>query len=128
MVQDAEINAEKDKLFKEKVEGRNKLESYLYNVKSSTSEDSFQAKLTAEEKTLLTEAVKDGLDWLEEASMDQSSAEDFEEKLKEVEVIINPIMTKAYQQSSSPDSQSEGESDDHDGSGDDSSPTVEEVD
>lgn len=126
MVRDAEDNAENDKLFKEKIEGRNKLESYLYNVKSSSSEESFQAKLTAEEKTLLSEAVKDGLDWLEEVKVDQSSSEDFNEKLKEVEAIVNPIMTRAYQQSSS-DSQPEGEGGNHDGSGDDSSPTVEEV-
>lgn len=127
MVHDAEINAENDKLFKEKVEGKNKLESYLYNVKSSTSEDSFQAKLTAEEKTMLTEAVKDGLDWLEEVNMEQYSSEDFDVKLKEVEAIVNPIMTKAYQQSPSPDAQSDGEGGNYEGSGDDSSPTVEEV-
>ncbi len=126
MVRDAEDNAENDKLFKEKIEGRNKLESYLYNVKSSSSEESFQAKLSAEEKTMLSEAVKDGLDWLEEVKVDQSSSEDFNEKLKEVEAIVNPIITRAYQQSSS-DSQPEGEGGDHDGSGDDSSPTVEEV-
>jgi molecular chaperone DnaK (HSP70) len=122
MVQDAEENAEKDKLFKMKVEGRNKFESYLYNVKSTTSEDVFQSKLSVDEKTVLSEAVKDGLEWLEQSEMDESSAEDFEEKLKEVEAVVNPIMTKVYQQTSAGSPSDEGEG------VDDNVPTVEEVD
>lgn len=122
MVQDAEENAEKDKLFKMKVEGRNKFESYLYNVKSTTSEDVFQSKLSVDEKTVLSEAVKDGLEWLEQSEMDESSAEDFEEKLKEVEAVVNPIMTKVYQHTSAGSPSDEGEG------VDDNVPTVEEVD
>jgi molecular chaperone DnaK (HSP70) len=134
MVQDAEENAEQDKLLKAKVEGRNKLESYLYNVKSTTTEEAFLAKLSAEEKTMLSEAVSDGLEWLEGTELDQCTVEDLEEKQKEVEVIVNPIMTRVYQESGgTPPAGASGGGDgasgdaDEDGSGGDG-PTVEEVD
>lgn len=147
MVQDAEENAENDKILKAKVEGRNKLESYLYNVKSTTSEQTFQAKLTSEEKTLLSEAVSDGLEWLEltgegdgdsaDSDSEQRSAEEFEEKLQEVEAIVGPIMSRVYQASSGASAGQEGGDGDSDGnmdedggdsdSGGDSGPTVEEA-
>lgn len=123
MVADAEENAEKDKLIKAKIENRNKLESYLYNLKSITSAENFQSKLSDEEKTLLLEAIKDGLEWLESPDVDQFSAEDIEEKQKEVEGIVSPIMTRVYQKSStdsSPNTPNEGD--------DTNIPTVEEVD
>lgn len=124
MVQDAEENAEKDKSLKAKVEGRNKLESYLYNVKSSMSEEAFQANLSSESKTMLSEVVNDGLKWLDATDMDQSSAEDFAEKLKEVEAVVTPIMTQVYQQQQSTTAGTTANG----SNGEEDSPTVEEVD
>lgn len=125
MVQDAEENAEKDKLLKAKIESRNKLESYLYNVKATSSEESVQNKLSPEERTILTEAISDGLEWLEATDLEQRSSEDLEEKQREVEAIVNPMMTRMYQASSAP-AQGSGDdlSEDHNDSG---GPTVEEV-
>ena len=129
MVHDAEENAEKDKLLREKVEARNKLESYMYNIKSITAEKDFDSKLSADDKTVLSEAISDGLEWLEASQMDQLSAIEFEEKQKEVENVVSPIMTKVYQASGSPSGQANsGNSDGSDNdSGDNSIPTVEEV-
>mgnify|MGYP003385142216 CR=1 FL=1 len=132
MVQDAEENAENDKIFKAKVEGRNKLESYLYNVKSTTSEQAFQAKLSAEEKTLLSEAVSDGLEWLELAGgegedMEQHTVEELEEKLQEVEAIVSPIMSRVYQASGAPAGAASGDATADEDGDSDSEPTVEEA-
>ncbi|GKY95321.1 hypothetical protein MPSEU_000493900 [Mayamaea pseudoterrestris] len=97
MVKEAEDFAEQDKLEKEKIQTRNELESYLYNLKNSVS-DTLSAKLDDEDKTALSKAVDDALIWLE----DHPAADKIEneEKQKEVEKIANPILKRAYESAS----------------------------
>ena len=92
MVQEAEQYAEEDRLVKERIDAKNGLESYLYNLKN-TLEDGAD-KLSAEDRKDLADIVDETLDW-----MDDNSAvdkEDYLEKQKEVEQIVNPIMRNFY--------------------------------
>merc|ERR1719310_1376114 len=98
MVQEAEEFAEEDKKVKDRIDGRNGLEGYLYNLKNTLddTEKGIADKVDEEDKEKIEEAVKDGLEWLEDNQ--EAEKEEFEAKQKEVEGIVNPIMQKVYQQ------------------------------
>merc|ERR1712097_208373 len=63
MVREAEEFAEEDKKVKERIDGRNGLESYLYNLKNTLDED--DGKVSADDKKEVLDAVDEILDWLE---------------------------------------------------------------
>jgi endoplasmic reticulum chaperone BiP len=99
MVQDAERFAEEDKQVRKRVDAKNGLESYLYNLKNMLDdpEKGISEKITESEKTELEQEIQEALDWLDEAT--DADADDFTEKQKEVEAIANPIMKNLYQSS-----------------------------
>nr|CCA24936.1 luminalbinding protein 3 precursor putative [Albugo laibachii Nc14] len=94
MVQEAEEFADEDKRIKERIDGRNALEGYLYNLKSQVDEK-LAEKIEEDDKETVTNAVQDALDWLEDNQ--EADKADFEAKQKEVEKVVNPIMAKLYQ-------------------------------
>eukprot|EP00591_Stephanopyxis_turris_P005936 CAMPEP_0195516708 /NCGR_PEP_ID=MMETSP0794_2-20130614/8293_1 /TAXON_ID=515487 /ORGANISM="Stephanopyxis turris, Strain CCMP 815" /LENGTH=674 /DNA_ID=CAMNT_0040645367 /DNA_START=50 /DNA_END=2074 /DNA_ORIENTATION=+ len=98
MVREAEEFADEDEKVKARVDKRNALEGYAYQLRNTlTDEEKGVAdKISEEDKETLEEAVKETLDWLDENS--EADAEDFEEKQKELEGIANPIMQKIYSQ------------------------------
>merc|ERR1712216_469959 len=84
MVQEAKEYEEEDKKVKEKIDAKNSLESYIYNKNTINDED----------KETLEEVVKTTTEWIDEnASADK---DEFDEKQKEVEKTVNPIMSKLY--------------------------------
>merc|ERR1712216_628602 len=95
MVQEAKENEEEDKKVKEKIDAKNSLESYIYNIKNTINdEDKIKDKLSDEDKETLEEVVKTTTEWIDEnASADK---DEFDEKQKEVEKTVNPIMSKLY--------------------------------
>merc|ERR1712124_25685 len=103
MVREAEEFADEDAKVKEKVDKRNALEGYAYNLRNTLNE---------EDKETLEEAVKETLDWLDEN--DDAEVEEFEEKQKELEGIANPIISKVYQQGGGGGPGGEGDFDDED--------------
>merc|ERR1711881_440214 len=82
----------------EKVDKRNALEGYAYNLRNTLNDEEkgIADKISEEDKEKLEEAVKETLDWLDKN--DDAEVEEFEEKQKELEGIANPIMSKIYQQ------------------------------
>merc|ERR1719199_1200660 len=97
LVEEAEKYAEEDKKVKERIDGRNALEGYLYNLKNTLedTEKGIADKVDEEDKEKIEEAVKEGLEWLEDNQ--EAEKEEFEAKQKEVEAAVNPIMQKVYQ-------------------------------
>lgn len=111
MVEEAEEFAEEDKKIKERIDARNSLETYAYNMKNTVSDsDKLGDKLEESDKSTIQDAVKEVLEWLDENQ--EADTEEYEEKLKEIEGICNPIVSQAYQQNEE-DSES-GDVDDHD--------------
>lgn len=101
MVREAEEFAEEDKKVKEKIDARNGLETYVYNMKNQISDkDKLADKLESDEKEKIEAAVKEALEWLDENQ--SAEKEDYDEKLKEVEGVCNPIITAVYQRSGGP--------------------------
>jgi len=97
MVQEAEEFAEEDKKVKERIDGRNALEGYCYNLKNQLEDEEkgIADKLSDEDKETIEETVKEALEWLDDNQ--EAEKEDFEAKQKEVEKIVNPIIQSVYQ-------------------------------
>ena len=99
MMKDAERWAEEDTKLRERIESRNNLESYLYSVRNSTNTEEFKSKLGEDNYKELTNLITDSIQWIE--SNQEATKEEYDAKQKEVETKVQPIMMKAYQQTSS---------------------------
>merc|ERR1719146_420568 len=97
MVQEAEEFAEEDKKVKDRIDGRNALEGYCYNLKNTLEDEEkgIADKLSEEDKETLEEAIKEALEWLDDNQ--EAEKAEFEEKQKELEITANPIIQKVYQ-------------------------------
>ncbi|GIL83468.1 hypothetical protein Vretimale_11174 [Volvox reticuliferus] len=94
MVKEAEEFAEQDKAVRARVDARNQLETYCYNMRS-TVEDKLKGKIDEDDKEKVLAAVKEALEWLDENS--DAETEDYKEKLRDVEDVCNPIISRIYQ-------------------------------
>ena len=96
MIKDAEKFADEDKKVKEKVESKNELESYVYSLKNQVNDkEKAGGKLSEDEKKTILDAVEEKIKWLETNS--NADVDEFKAQKKELEEIVNPIMTKLYQ-------------------------------
>lgn len=95
MVEEAEKFKEDDKKSVERVQAKNELESYLYNVRNSVEEEQVKEKLSEDDVKTLNDIVKDGLDWLDEHR--DGKKDDFDKKREEYQSKMMPIMAKVYQ-------------------------------
>ncbi|GMI41968.1 hypothetical protein TrCOL_g13763 [Triparma columacea] len=121
MVAEAEEMAEEDKIEKEKVEARNALESYLYNLRNSL--DSLGDNIDADDKEKLGGIVEEALKWLED-NLESGDKESYDAKQKEVEEVANPILQKSYEKAGGAGQGAES----GEGVDEDIGPEVEEVD
>ena len=94
MVADAEKFKEEDKLAREKVDARNSLESYAYQVKNTLSDDKLKDKFSEEDKKLINEKTDEVITWLDNNY--DVSKEEYDSKYKSLESVFNPIMSKTY--------------------------------
>ncbi|CAL4976021.1 unnamed protein product [Urochloa decumbens] len=113
MVREAEEFAEDDKKVRERVDARNKLETYVYQVKSAVDDTKMADKMDADGKDRVEEAIREANDWLD-GNADTLDKEDYEEKLKELEDVCGPVISAVYQRSGPEDSSSNKDEDDHD--------------
>ena len=98
MVKEAEEFAEEDKKVKEKIDARNKLETYIYNMRSTIGDkDKLADKIDLDNKEKIESALKEALEWLDDNQ--NAEKEDFDEKLKEVEEVCNPVIKQVYEKS-----------------------------
>lgn len=101
MIQEAEQYAEEDRLLKERVDSRNGLESYLYNLKNSLEDESLSTdSVSPEDKKEVLDLVDETLDWME--GNPEASADDFDQHKKEVEQVANPLMRQIYEAGGGP--------------------------
>ncbi|ESQ35968.1 hypothetical protein EUTSA_v10009566mg [Eutrema salsugineum] len=111
MIREAEEFAEEDRIVKEKIDARNKLETYVYNMKSTLNDkEKLAEKISEEDKEKMEEVLKEALEWLEENV--NADKDDYEQKLKETESVCNPVIKSVYEKTSG-ESEEDGE-DGHD--------------
>jgi heat shock protein 5 len=101
MVKEAEEQAEADKAARQRVEARNQLENYVYQIRNLINDDEKVGdKLAAEDKATIEDAVKEKISWLEENTA--AEKDEYDEQYKELEKIVQPIFTKLYGAGGSP--------------------------
>jgi len=93
MVKEAEKFADEDKRVRECVEARNALENYAYQVKNSLTE--LKDKVSEDDRTTVETAVSQAMEWLE--SHPQENKDAYDDRRKELEAVVNPVMSKLYQ-------------------------------
>ena len=110
MVQEAEEFAEEDKKTKERIDGKNSLEGYCYNLKNMLEDEDkgIANKISEEEKETIEEAIKEAMEWLDENQ--EAEKKDYENRQKELESIVNPII-KELSDGSEPEAEEEDEED-----------------
>merc|ERR1712110_1409618 len=96
MVREAEQYAEEDRNVKERIDARNGLESYVYNLKNQLEDDEngLADKISQEDKKELQDMIDETLDWMDKNP--EAEKEEYDEKQKDVENVANPIMRNMY--------------------------------
>ncbi|KAJ8560795.1 hypothetical protein K7X08_022655 [Anisodus acutangulus] len=95
MVRDAERYKEEDEVVKKKVEAKNGLENYAYNMRNTIKDEKIASKLSAEDKERIEKGVQETIEWLDKNQL--AEVDELEDKLKELEGICNPIIARMYQ-------------------------------
>jgi len=104
MVREAEDAAEEDKAAKQKVEARNQLENYAYQIRNSLNdEQGAGGKVSEDDKETLEKAIKDALEFLEQNPT--ADKDEYDEQYKTLEKIVQPIFSKLYGQGGGPGGQ-----------------------
>jgi len=94
MVAEAEKYKAEDEAAAERIQSKNGLESYAYNLRNTLSDDKVGGKLDAGDKAKLESAIDEAIKWLDHNQ--EATKEEFEHHQKELEKIANPIMMKLY--------------------------------
>jgi len=126
MVAEAERFKDEDAQQQERISAKNKLEQYIYSLRTTISEGNAKDKLSGDDRSTIDELIKSTQSWLD--GNDSASKSDFESKMQEVEGKAQPIMMKIYQSGEGPSASDFGSSGPSAGSSSGSGPTVEEVD
>merc|ERR1711977_302954 len=111
MVDEAKEFEAQDNKERERVDAKNSLESFTYQIKNSLSEH--EDKLSAEDKASVQGKVEEVMKWLDTA--EHAEKDEFESMRNELSAVTNPIFAKMHQ-SAGPNTEGP------------SAPTVEEVD
>uniref|UniRef100_A0A8C2KD25 Endoplasmic reticulum chaperone BIP n=1 Tax=Cyprinus carpio TaxID=7962 RepID=A0A8C2KD25_CYPCA len=110
MVNEAERYADEDKKLKERIDARNELESYAYSLKNQIGDKKkLGGKLSSDDKEAIEKAIEEKIEWLE--SHQDSDLEDFQAKKKELEEIMQPIISKLYGSAGGPPPEEEDKKD-----------------
>jgi len=96
MVHEAEKFKSQDDELKGKVESKNALENYCFQMKNQLGDEKLSVKFTPEDKATIEAASADGLQFVNSAT--EASKEDYDAKMKELEGKFNPIMMRIYQE------------------------------
>ncbi|KLJ08900.1 glucose-regulated protein [Blastomyces silverae] len=96
MVAEAAEFADEDKAMKAKIEARNTLENYAFNLKNQVLDaEGLGGKIDDDDKETLMEAIKEATDWLDENAA-TATTEDFEEQKEKLSNVAYPITSKLY--------------------------------
>merc|ERR1712093_157599 len=129
MVQEAEKYKAEDEQNKQKIEAKNGLENYCFQMRNTLSDDKLKDKFEGGDKEKIEAAVQEALDWLDKNQL--AEKDEFEARQKELEGVVNPIMMKVYQAAGGggmPEGGMPGGFDGNAAAGGAGGPTVEEVD
>merc|ERR1719436_117343 len=94
MVEDSEKFKAEDQKQKERIDAKNGLEAYCFNIKSTVTDSNMKEKLPESDRTMIEDKCNETIAWLEKNQMGE--VDEFKDKQKELENIFNPIIQKLY--------------------------------
>lgn len=92
MVQDAEKYKVEDEEHTKKIKAMGALENYTYNMRNSIRNEMYSSKLPAADKKRMEDAIRQSFQWLDGNRF--AEVDEFEDKIKVLEGICNPIFAK----------------------------------
>lgn len=95
MVSEAEKYKADDDKQRDRVQAKNGLESYAYQMKQTMEDEKLKDKISEDEKKTVLDKCNEVISWLD--SNQTAEKDEYEDKQKELEKIYNPIITKVYQ-------------------------------
>jgi heat shock protein 1/8 len=90
LVQEAERYKAEDEANKGRVEAKNSLENYAFQIRNSINDEKLAGKLSEDDKSKINDAISSTTSWLD--SNQNAEKEEFEAKQKELEGICLPIL------------------------------------
>ncbi|KAF0476365.1 hsp71-like protein [Gigaspora margarita] len=94
MVADAEKYRAEDEKVAQRIQARNALESYSYNLRNTLQDEKVAGKIDIDDKRKLEDVIKEAITWFE--NNQEAVKEEYEQKQKSFEETANPIMMKHY--------------------------------
>jgi heat shock protein 1/8 len=95
MVNEAEKYKAEDESQRDRVAGKNSLESYAFNMKSTIEDEKLKDKISEDDKKKILDKCNEVISWLDSNQLGEK--EEYEHKQKELEGVCMPIITKLYQ-------------------------------
>ncbi|CAB4007651.1 Heat shock cognate 71 kDa, partial [Paramuricea clavata] len=95
MVNEAEKYKADDDKQRERVQAKNGLESYAYQMKQTMEDEKLKDKISEEDKKTVLDKCNEVISWLD--SNQTAEKDEYEDKQKELEKIYNPVISKVYQ-------------------------------
>jgi L1 cell adhesion molecule like protein len=96
IVEDAEKYKADDAAIAKKIQAKNDLENYTYQMRNTLDDANFKDKIKQDDRSKVEKAVKDTVDWVD--NNPNAELEEYEHKKKELEEIWKPIITNVYNQ------------------------------
>ena len=90
MVQEAEEFKDEDQKIKDKIEAKNKLEAFIFNLKTITDNEMMKEKLTEDENKTIQKTIEETDQWL----IEEYTKEEYEGKYEQLNKELNPILMK----------------------------------
>jgi len=129
MLREAEKMAKEDEALLQKIDAKNKLEAYCYQMRSTIDDPNSASKLGSDVETIRGR-IDETIRWLDENQQNLASKDEYERRLRDLESSLNPIIQKMYsqggpQQGGMPEQKNQQQQQQYNSS---SGPTIEEVD
>ncbi|KAH9033559.1 heat shock protein 70 [Lactarius hengduanensis] len=100
MIREAEDFAAEDDVARKRIEALNALSSFIYGLKTQIGDqEGLGGKIDDDDRKTLLALVKETTEWTETEGQN-ATAEELEEKLAEVQTVVNPITSKLYESGS----------------------------
>ena len=97
MIREAEGFVADDEISRKRIEALNALSTFVYSLKTQLGDqEGLGGKIDDDDRKKLLVLVKETVEWTE-TSGESATAEVLEEKLAEVQTVVNPITSKLYE-------------------------------
>jgi L1 cell adhesion molecule like protein len=94
IVEEAEKYKADDAAIAKKIQAKNELENYTYQIRNTLDDPKFKEQIKDDNRNKVDKAVKDTLEWVD--NNPNAELPEFEHKKKELEELWKPIITNIY--------------------------------